>query len=286
MKLAVLNNNGVIPDLSDEFEILGEDDMMSADAILMWNDIVPIHHIMCREARIRGIRTFVVQHGFMAWADYKKCLPMADYFLTWGKQDTKMAIKYGWDKNRVIRTGSSLLKYKISVMKNSDNIVSFAPIKEYYLAEKEFVETTNLNVWNKLKSIEGINPKVKLIKNYSNIDKYSGCKVVTLTSDTDHLKKTAELIGSSSCVVCQHESTYEMLACLHDVPIVSIKNEFMSFPCSHETTLDNLENTVKFAMLNPSVLRHERRQTLENYFGIPETDNPKQAIIDTIYAYA
>ena len=127
MRLAVINHNGIIPDLSHDFDIVEESHALQADAILMWGDMISAHVRLCRDAKLMGIPTFVMQHGAHATEDYiRKRNPEADYIFVWGFRDIAICLDGGWKREQIFRIGCPLFERLVRRKSNASKII-YAP---------------------------------------------------------------------------------------------------------------------------------------------------------------
>jgi len=275
ISVAVLDHNNIVPDMSDEFNILKEKDAFKANAIVMWNGINPFHQRMAIEARDKGIVTFVIQHGAGGWKDFyaPHLTNVSDYFVVWGSKSYEESRKRGWEKERLLRMGSNCLS-KIIPHKPDGRTVIFAP---------EIETESSIKLWEILNTMDDINPVVKLVFDRHDPKNYKGNVVITDRDDSNHLDECYKTLENASCVVNDVKSTFDFIAYSMDVPVVKVLTEGNGPAGAYMGVgIENLEGAIRYSILNPGHLRAERRQMTIDYLGDVNVDNPKQTLVNKI----
>lgn len=292
IKITVINWNDVIPDLSDVFVVKGFPvNVLQSDAIIVSDDIHPRSKRACGIARKQGIPSFVMQHGRNAsdhYTRYNRDI-IADYFLAWGENDVTQAIEGGWAKDKVIRIGSPILQDKCEYKPDGKTVV-FAPI-HYELPVSLDLRNRRegMEIWEVLQGMKGIEPVAKLLANEHDIKDYSGYKFVTNRQERGHIKEVYEkLLSKASCVVCNIDSTFDLLAYSMDIPVVRFKDTTLDmYPADNFSAsrvvynLNEIEGAVRCAIAYPEKGKDRRKEVLPHIGGY-ESDNPKKSIIKLV----
>ena len=275
ISVAVLDHNNIIPDMSDEFNILEEADVFKADAIIMWNGINPFYQRMAIEARDKGIITFVIQHGAGEWVDFHAphFTNVSDYFAVWGSKCYEEFHKRGWEKKRLLKMGSNCLS-KIIPHKPDGRTVVFAPETE---------TESGVEFWEILNTMDDINPVAKLVFDRHDRNNYKGNVVITDRDDSNHLEECYKTLENASCVVNDIMSTFDFIAYSMDVPVVKISTEDNGPVGGYmEVGIENLKEAIRYSISNPDFLREERKQLVIDFLGDVDIDNPKRTLVDKI----
>lgn len=289
MKIVVLNWNDVVPDLSKYFEIIEGEDFLGADAIIAAHDTNPTQAAQAKTAMEYGIPVFTLQHGRFSASDYlyNNKSPAGDYFLAWGDTDAKMAIEGGWKKEQVLNVGAVPFADWVKPRPDGKTVV-FAPAHVEALPSLNAMNDNEaLNVWNILRDMKGINPVAKLLKGEHPEELFHGNKFITSRSESGHIKKIyKQLLKKTSCVVSQAEGTFELLAYSMDIPVIRFNNIYHGPDRFHTaaTVIDNideLEETVRRVLKNPSEKRKERKAVTEADGGATPS-NVLKNIVGTI----
>lgn len=291
-KVVILNWNDVIPYMGDVFKVLHyAEETKIAEALITSDDTTARGIKACGYAKKCGIPIFVVQHGRYATSDYSvlKKKILGDYFLVWGQNDVKEAIRGGWPKDRVIRIGSPFLEYRCEHEPDGKTVV-FAPIHhEPTDALNERNSTEGRQIWKILQAMGGITPLVKLLVNEHDVRHYPGKQFITRRSEEGHIQRVyKDLLRKTSCVVSHIEGTFELLAYSMDIPVVRYKDRNCTMYPSHYFTaamqvneLDRLGNAVKYSIAHPDKNR-ERRMDVVIQTGGSNGDTPRDSIIKLV----
>lgn len=273
MKVAVLNWNAVVPDLSKYFEVIDGADFLQADAIIATHDANSTQAAMARTAKEYGIPVFILQHGRFAASDYlyNGRKPMGDYFLAWGESDADMAIKGGWKKEQVIVVGAPPLMDWVKPKPDGKTVV-FAPAHIEALQSRNAAnDNESLELWERIRNIKGISPVIKLLAGEHPEELIHGNKFITNRNEAGHIQKTYQwLLRRTSCVVSQAEGTFELLAYSMDIPVVRMniyRNDFHEWNTAADVCGEGLELAVKRALKNPEHNREKRREIVEQEGG-------------------
>jgi len=269
-KLAVLNANDVIPDLSKYFDIIGLIDILYADAVLLAHDVNKVNAEICKTAREYGIPSFIMQHGRFAMSDYafNGKDPIGDFLFAWGDDDIEMAKQGGWKPEQVIQVGSAQLDERVKYKPDGKTVV-FAPIHiESLESVNKRNKTESQEIWKGLCNIKGIKPIVKLLDGEHSLEHFKGGEnYITNRQEEGQAKKTFKLLSKASCVVSQVEGTFELFAYAMDIPVVKIYGHFVAGDMENKkwihhagdlVKLENMEDAVLDAIGNPEVNRTKR----------------------------
>jgi hypothetical protein len=271
MKILPLDFNGVIPDLSHDFEILPKGEDGEPQAVIMWNDITPFAKELCRRARESNVMTFIMQHGINIYdvTDYSKHPFSGDYYLAWSEDYKRQLMRDGLEENRIEVIGSTIMRYKRE--HNSDRkTVVFAP--PHYEGDKDdAILEDSLIIWETLRGIKEISPVLKTLTEVDH-SKFEGEKVVTNRDDgSDHLRKTFKLLSKAAAVVVLEEGTFSMLACAMDVPVIKIKNDKKNTDACLLSFIEDLEHNIRKCIDDPLFNRKERKLLSNKH--LPDFDN-------------
>lgn len=285
MKLAVGDMNCIIPDLSEDFDVVGLTEFLHADGILLAHEASCEQGAVAEAARHYGIPTFTLQHGRHAMSDYvcNEKKPKSDYVLVWGRHDADMAVKGGWPRNAVVEVGCPLFDEWVHPEPDGKTVV-FAPAHVEALdSRNQANDRERARIWAILLGVKGIHPIIKLLGGEHTFADIPGEKVVTVRGEKGHVKRIYELLKHTSCVVSQAEGTFELLAYSMNIPVIKINNEYNLHDGSwnHSAArkiLDicELEAAVREALEKPEIGSEARREKTLSDGGVVLTNAAKR----------
>ncbi len=260
MKIYIENFNSCIPDMHQFCEYV--DDYKTADVILLWNDENDLPREICLEAKKLGIPTFVMAHGAYnqqhsetLYAPWDEQRMVADYFLAWSEHDRKLAIKQGINTNNAYLVGCPFF-YDFDHEPDGKTVVYF-PTHEPGFRHQSMV------IWERLRKIPGINPRVKLLITEHDPDDYPGDKVINDRRLDTHIDITYAALENASCMVVDDCGTHILLACHLDIPIIKVKNKYPSYNDYMIETFD-IESEV-LNILKMTNMKIKRKQVKDFY---------------------
>ncbi len=285
MKIYLGNHNGVLTDIKEHFELVESID--EAEAVVLWQDVLGMSRSIVRLAHSQGKKVIIVQHGRHSTIDY--CSPanyefISDKLCVWGQQDVDRLLDNGFDKDKIVLTGTTIFSHLKSRRKHKGiNIV-------FVLAHQDCEIEENKTVAEVLREIKGINIVTKGIEvhNQKGFDNY-------ISSNRDmenHLDICADVLKDTDIVVAIKDDTFSLLAYSLDIPVIIPKvwmNRTMLGKESQETYTDacelvdlqDLEKAIRRTLKNPDKLKEQRRRVAIEEGGVHIT-NPLKNIIDVI----
>ena len=245
---------------------------------------------------------------------------IADKILVWGQADYDRMVKLGYgEKTKIV--GCPLLSYKNPKVEHKEKNVLFLPVNTdheqpenlivYYELMKIAISNSqkflgdNRDVlhdkweWNGKKGvsyndISGFTLIAKTLPSHAS-KLYHGNVIQTAPGAPNHMEQLFSLLSNVDCLVGLDESTTEILAAACDIPVV-ICDEFrwkmlggedytgveiiLSDSANH-TSLAKLGEAVEDALLYPSRLSKERKNTVERELNVSGGDSI-QNILDEI----
>jgi hypothetical protein len=181
----------------------------------------------------------------------------ADKFCCWGTKEYNRLLNAGFDKDRIVITGSPLVPFIkpnqkhdgknivftpiITNHEEPDNIINYWELKRIELKkaqERLRGSYDNLrNSWNAWEveptsATDGVIPYHVLNKNWRLIAKityihdkklYIGDVVQTAQQNKNHVEDTIELLSLSDCNVGIEEGTFQLLAMAMGIPVVMVE---------------------------------------------------------------
>ena len=256
-KALIINWNNCIPDMSKYFDVTGNLGELSTlrgkDVVILWNDVEPAYRGICVQAKGLDILVFCIDHGLeLFYPNYWDSIFAADHYLVWAKQSKVAMIGRGCPEERISVVGCPLFRDLPEHTPNGK--VVYFPTHELW--------DGSLPLWNNIKHIDGIKPMVKLLSPDHDVGQYEGEKVVSERFVPLHIKYLYDSLMNASCLITdESHATCVLLACYLDIPIIKPKNHIENCLPSviTEFDLENLEDAVRFALLNPGYLREERQ---------------------------
>ena len=279
MKIFLIDHNQVLGDIKKEFEITNK--IEDADAVILWNDVLPFERSIINLARSLGKKTFVIQHG--RWGSSRYFPPFnekiqVDKLLVWGDFDKRALIEAGQDSKKIEVIGTTIFsRLKPRIKHKGINIVYFPEHWDRPVEE-------NIQVRNELRKLKGVNIITKLIDSPSHDPKHFDNVIYSNRDDDNHIDICASVLSTADIVVGVSESTFGLLAQSLDIPVVIMEEwEPKAFggdmryvegykrnisPAAKRATMKTLLETIKQQLKNPEELKEERKQVCVDEGGI------------------
>jgi len=261
IKVYLENWNNVMNFLKLREEIELTNDVRECDCIVLWQDVRTYLAELCKiNKEYLHKPVVVIQHGRGAGNDYlpPNSFPMwADKFCCWGTKEYNRLLNAGFDKNRLVITGSPLVPFIKPRQKHDGKNIVFTPI----ITTHE--EPDNINVYWHLKQIElkkaserlmscydklrnswnaweveptsptdGVIPYHIFNKNWRVVAKltyihdkklYNGDVVQTAQQNKNPVADTIERLSLVDCNVGIEEGTFQLLAMAMGIPVVMVE---------------------------------------------------------------
>jgi hypothetical protein len=291
IKIHFADHNNVLADIKNEF--ITVEDTSSADALVIWNDVLSDYRNMVLNASLNGKPTLVMQHGLRATREY--CPPynkllFADKIMVWGPRDKQRLFQAGIEEERISITGTTIFEHLIPRQKHKGINVVYAPMHWYEDLEE------NKIVAEKLRKIPDINITTKIVD--GGASEYFDNPVISHTYYPDHLHICASVLSTADLVVSVNESTFEFLAHALDIPVLVVdvwKPKFHmgrlfledinsdNSPACRRVSLEDLPEAIVNMLSSPGKYALERKKALLEDAGIGlDSLTPRQRIINTI----
>lgn len=284
------DHNQVLESIRDSFEIV--DNLMEAEAIVVWQDIRGELVQIVANANLLGIPTVVMQHGLRASREYSsdfgKTL-LAKKIMVWGPRDKERVMSGGVESERIEVTGTTIFDSLKPVEAHEGKNVLFVPLHW----DREIGE--NFEVASKLASISGINVRTKLIEGQ---DERHYQNVVRSNRDKrGHLEMIGEILETTDLVVTLNESTLEFMAYFLGIPVITVNNwrpkKFLDTYIERidkyfsganiEVGLENLEAKIFEVLNDKNIKLKERQKALYEEAGVGYgKKNARERIIEVI----
>lgn len=300
MKILAFDFNNILVDVRDELIKRGHtlldhrDQWREADVIVVWHetDISGAKNWVI-EMQQAGKKVVLVQHGRRGtsriYPPFNEKL-QSDVVCVWGENDVARLVSCGVPRERIVVTGTPVVKRVRSRKPHTGINVVFSP--EHW--DQEVVE--NAMVAGALRKIPGINIITKVLENEHNIWEYDN-PVISNRQALGHLDICMEVLEQADIVVGISESTFELLAEIMDIPVViadiwipkacagddrykEYQREY-SNACERVKHLSDLGSVIQKHLRNPHLLREERR-TIGILDGGSNITDPITNIIDVI----
>ena len=236
-------------------------DARDADCIVLWQDVRGYLSELCKiNKEYMHKPVVIVQHGRGAGNDYlpPNSFPMyADKFCCWGTKEYNRLLNAGFNKNRLVITGSPLVPFITPREKHDGNNIVFCPIITNHEEPDNLIAYWELkrielkkaqgrlkscydklrNNWNAWEveptsPTDGVIPYHILNKNWRLIAKltyihdkklYIGDVVQTAQQNKNHVEDTINLLSLVDCAVGIEEGTFQLLAMAMGIPTVMVE---------------------------------------------------------------
>lgn len=210
-KIFIENYNNVLTKTTNYFELV--DEIENADAVVVWNDVLPRYRELIIKATLLKKPSLVMQHGLRATREY--AIPynkplFANQIMVWGPKDKQRLINAGIKEERIIITGSEIFDdfYNLKKAPHKGINIVFAPMHWYEELNENIIlanhlrqlcsEDNNLNIITKVVD-------TKKIEYYDN-------PIVSNAHEPNHIEICASVLAKADLVVSVTESTFEFLA--------------------------------------------------------------------------
>jgi len=267
--------------------------LKKSQAAVLFQDIVGNGLKYATEAKNIKTPIIVVEHGRGAIVNY---LPpenhtlLADKICVWGPRDQEMLIK-GWiSPGKIVLTGCPLFFGLKPEKQNHKGInVLFAPGHSKETGK-------NIEIKNKLRTIEGINIFAKLLSVHDR--KIYGKNVIISNSfDSDHIKKCIDAVKKADILITTSSGTIETIAMYFDIPVIfmdihdeaEFKEHYLlkrskdnPLGTYYIDNIDALPEAIENTLKDPAMLQKERKEELFAAAGIGLPGSPIEKIVDTI----
>ncbi|MEW6503877.1 MAG: glycosyltransferase [Chloroflexota bacterium] len=296
-KIFIENYNNVLTKTTNYFELV--DEIENADAVVVWNDVLPRYRELIIKATLLKKPSLVMQHGLRATREY--AIPynkplFANQIMVWGPKDKQRLINAGIKEERIIITGSEIFDdfYNLKKAPHKGINIVFAPMHWYEELNENIIlanhlrqlcsEDNNLNIITKVVD-------TKKIEYYDN-------PIVSNAHEPNHIEICASVLAKADLVVSVTESTFEFLAYMLDVPVIvvdiwkpkyhmdrlfikNINADISSAPLL--VPLDKLNEAIYRTLENPKKFSAERKRALYNEAAIGwDNRSAVERIVETI----
>lgn len=268
--------------------MVGQSDLESVDAVVLWNDAVGENRAIAQDAHAIGKPVFVIQHGFYSSKDTEygenKTTPLGSHHLLWSPYHSELFQRDGVAPQNITITGSTLYPFLRPHGSDGETVV-FAPTHLGPQEPNEKNRTEAAAVWAALQAIPNIHPVAKLVAGEHRSTDFAGTVVSSSLTAANHVPAIIKLLRTAAVAVVQEESTFAFLAYAMNVPVIKIKNHYPRFSqaCS-EVEMDELAQAVNEAIKNPTALEEARLEVTVKMGGYPEISRPVQMVVDAINA--
>jgi len=292
MKICIQDWNQVLADLIKELPKLKwerTDDILEADKIVLWNEVVPEFIDLIEYAHKYGVPVIAVQHGRRGSSRYFPPFSqqiVADKLCVWGTKDKKKLVDAGHPEDKIEIVGTTIFSHLKPREKHKGTNIVFCP--EHWDVEVN----ENKRVAEELRKLKGIKITTKAIEGH-NASIYDNPVFSSRNSDK-HLEICSNVLSTADLVVGIYEGTFELMAQYLDIPVVIVKDwDPKSFggddryeqkyyrPISwgaKKVTLSDLRGAIKHQLANPGELKHERLKIVREEGGIDVRDPLKKLV--------
>ena len=296
MKLALYNWNSCLDELVERLKkkhtLLKEHE--EVDKIIVWNE--------CRDngwadridaVHKNGGKSILYQQGVWGvdWVRPPFNEPIiSDKVCVWGPGDRKRLISYGVPEEKIVVTGSPIIKHLKPRVAHSGKNVVFA------LEHWDWGDVIENNiVASELRKLKGAKVITKGLDKENNTNLFEN-PVESNRMTADHLETVAEVLSTADLVVGISESTFALLAEILDIPVIvpdvwvpkprANDNRYLDFVKNESNAitkckLEDLNETIMHQLKHPEILRAERKQAGIDNGGVG-IDDPIQKLIDVI----
>ena len=265
-----------------------------ADKIIVWNECEKNGwKERIDEIQKKGGKAILYQQGVWGvdWVRPPFNEPIiSDVVCVWGEGDKKRLISYGIPAEKIVVTGSPIIKFLRPRVPHKGKNVVFA------LEHWDYGDVVENNiVASELRKLKGVNIITKGLDGENNTQIFDN-PVVSSRRTADHLSTVAEVLSKADLVVGISESTFALLAEILDIPVIVpdvwipkpragderyinfVKNESNAIT---KCKLEDLNETIMHQLKHPEILREERRIAGIKNGGVGIKD-PVQNLINVI----
>jgi len=295
MKLTVYNWNQVLDEVIPELKGELIDDWKKADKLVVWceSKIYGWREAIER-AQKRGKEVILYQQGIWAcdWVRPPFSEPIiSNKVLVWGQEDKRRLVKYGTPAEKIIVTGSPIIKHLKPRVKHEGKNVVLA--LEHWDEGQDCLE--NQIIASELRKLEGVKVITKGLIGENDPSFYQN-PVFTNRFEGGHFEKVAEVLSTADIVVGLTESTLQFFAECLDIPVIIVDiwqpkvrggdERYLDFHPNFlngvtHVAIKDLNKEIYRQLKHPEIKREERKQSAIDNGGI-NLPNPVKTIVDII----
>jgi len=276
MKLALYDWNCVLDEvigkLQHKHTLLKS--FREADKLVVWNE--------CEKngwkgridyAQKKGREVILYQQGVWGvdWVRPPFNEPIvSDTVCVWGPGDKKRLLSYGVPKEKIVITGSPILKHLKPRVEHSGKNVIFA------LEHWDYGDVVENNiVASELRKLKGVKVITKGLDGENNTFMFDN-PIISSRKASDHMDIVADVLSKADIVVAISESTFALLAEVLDIPVVvpdvwipkprAGDEKYLEFKKLYSDAvtrckLEDLNKTIMHQLKHPDILRAERLES-------------------------
>jgi hypothetical protein len=291
-KIAIYNWNScldeVIDRLKEKHTIFVNnvfEDYKDVDVVVMWNeDKRSGWGEKIIEVQKMGKKVVLYQQGVWGidWVRPPFNEPViSDVVLVWGEGDKRRLISYGTPAEKIVVTGSPIIKHLKPRIEHEGKNVVFA------LEHWDWGDVVENNiVAAELRKLKDVNIITKGLHRENNTEAFTN-PVISMRFSKDHLGIVANVLSRADLVVGLSESTFQFLAQVLDIPVVVadiwmpkerggdkryLKFEHNFSNAITKAKLEDLNKTIYHQLKHPEILREERAKAVIDNGGIDIPD--------------
>lgn len=303
MKILLHDFNNVLDDVSEELirrghEILAQDGQAStwrkADVIVVWQETEDGGwREWIQKVQKAGKRVVLVQHGRRGisriYPPFNDPL-VSDVVCVWGQNDVDRLVSVGVPREKIIVTGTPVVKHiKPRIAHTGINVV-FSP--EHW--DRDVAE--NLIIASALRKMRNVKVITKILKGEHNPREYDN-PVASSRLEPGHLDVCVDVLRTADVVVSMSESTFELMAQAMNIPVVIAdiwipksqageerhKEYTRTFTnaCEKVRDMSNISTVIMKHIHNPERLAKERKE-ISILDGGTDIEDPVSNIINVI----
>lgn len=285
--VCVINRNSVIPDLSDRFDVVGENGFASADAFVLWQDAVGEERAIAAEALGLEKPVFVLQHGWCAdgYTEYKENASewIGSKLLVWSDWHRKLYESEGVPPEQIAVIGCPLY-HDLEAHTNDRETVVFAPThleKDLEANERNLAEA--VKAWSVIERIPNIRPIAKLIAGETLSSPYGEHGVTSSLQSDNHIRSVVKVLKNAACAVVQDEGTFAFLAYAMGVPVIKLANRYPAHTSAPMVCdISDLPSTINACIEFPGINHRERVEARDMVGGDPAKYDAKAALVQLV----
>lgn len=282
MKVHLLDHNNILMDFKRGLELVGS--IAEADIVVVWQDVTGYCKDLAQAARLADIPCVVVEHGLGSHIEYlpdNLAFPLiGNVFCCWSKKGCERMEAGGIAPERLRVVGTTIFDHLTSHTGFQGKRVTFSPL--HWL----FDLPESRQIAQKLREIPDIKVTTKLIDGHE--DEFYDNVVLSDRSKDDHLSICADVLSKTDVLVSNVFSTFELLACYLDIPVIVVGNwvpkDFLgrwtpdpilihSDAYTH-CTLEELPAAIADALKHPGKLSKQRKAVLRDEASVGVIEKP------------
>lgn len=254
-RIAIYNFNRILDGVTEEVKKRGDyvEDWQEADTVVVWQDAVGTLCAMCQQAKEKGKKVIVAEHGLLSINDYIPPLSkplIGDVFMAWGQKTKDWLVdSTNIPENKIVITGSTIFSYLGPKIPHEGKRVLFAP--RHWPEEMQ----ENIEVANLLKTYDKAYVYSKIILGEHDPFKYPN-PIMSQRTDADHLTLCYEALKTADVVVGVGEGTFAALAYWMDIPYISVDKWKPKTLLGKEYDKEEFDSQISYAckMIRPKKL--------------------------------